>query len=136
MPNKTKAELQADNQKLTRQVAALEKAAAKPAPKKPASGKLLSAQLLYAEQREAATAEILKVIASSPSDVQPVFDAIARSAKRLLDGRAGVVTRVMGETLQLAAFTSINQEADASLTVLFPYSFSSSTSLHAAAVRN
>src|ERR1700754_2769208 len=37
-------------------------------------------------ERQAATAEILKVIASSPSDVQPVFEAIAASANRLVSG--------------------------------------------------
>ena len=33
-------------------------------------------------ERQTATADILKVIAGSPSDVQPVFEAIAASAKR------------------------------------------------------
>ncbi|MEO5883421.1 MAG: GAF domain-containing protein, partial [Caldimonas sp.] len=37
-------------------------------------------------ERQTATAEILKVIAGSPDSVQPVFDAIAASSNRLLDG--------------------------------------------------
>src|SRR5215510_11118501 len=36
-------------------------------------------------EQQAATAEILRVISSSPSDVQPVFDAIVRSTARLCD---------------------------------------------------
>src|SRR3954469_3524851 len=38
-----------------------------------------------AREQLAATAEILKVIASSPSDVQPVFDAIVSSAAKLFE---------------------------------------------------
>ena len=41
-------------------------------------------------ERQTATADILKVIASSPSDVQPVFDAIVKSAERLFGRRAGL----------------------------------------------
>ena len=41
-------------------------------------------------ERQTATAEILKVIASSPSNVQPVFDAIVQSAARLFGRRAGL----------------------------------------------
>src|SRR5947209_18495172 len=42
--------------------------------------------LKEARQQQAATAEILKVIASSPDDVQPVFKAIATNAKRIIGG--------------------------------------------------
>jgi PAS domain S-box-containing protein len=71
-------------------------------------------------ERQTATAEILRVIASSPSDVQPVFDAIAQSAKRLLRGHAALVARIAGDMLELAAFTTTGQAGDAALRKQFP----------------
>lgn len=43
-------------------------------------------------ERQTATAEILKVIASSPSNVQPVFDAIVSSGARLFEPCAATIT--------------------------------------------
>jgi GAF domain-containing protein len=43
------------------------------------------------------------VISGSPTDVQPIFDAIVRSASRLCGGEYAIVTRYDGELLHLAA---------------------------------
>ncbi len=71
-------------------------------------------------ERQTATAEILKVIASSPDDVQPVFDAIAASSQQLLKGYSTSVFRIEGDMLDLVAFTSTNPEGDAALRATFP----------------
>jgi GAF domain-containing protein len=72
-------------------------------------------------ERQTATAEILKVIASSPSDVQPVFDEIVRCALRLIRGGATAhVTRVEGENLHLAAFSKTDAHGAEALARLYP----------------
>ena len=71
-------------------------------------------------ERQTATADILKVIASSPSDVQPVFEAIVGSAKRLLSGHGASLYRVVDGMLHLEAFTPFNPEADEVLRKSFP----------------
>jgi two-component system, NtrC family, sensor kinase len=71
-------------------------------------------------ERQTATADILKVIASSPSDVQPVFEAIAASSNRLIGGFSTAVLRFVGDVLYLAAFTPANPKADAALKSSFP----------------
>ena len=77
--------------------------------------------------RQTATADILKVIASSPSDVQPVFDAIAQSARRVVGAHSATVTRIVGDQIHLAAFTTTNEVGREVLMSYFPQSFSSPT---------
>ncbi|MDE2377666.1 GAF domain-containing protein, partial [Bradyrhizobium sp.] len=71
-------------------------------------------------ERQTATSEILKVIASSPSDVQPVFDAIATSSKRLIGGFSTAVFRFVDGIAHLAAFTPTSPGADELLKAGFP----------------
>ena len=86
--------------------------------RRPVSGP--SKDLTEAREQQAATAEILKVIASSPDDVQPVFDAIATSANRLIGGFSTAVTRYVGGVVHLAAFTPTDKAGDEALKASFP----------------
>jgi len=53
--------------------------------------------------QQTATSEILRVIASSPTDIQPVFDAVAESAARLCEAFDSEIFRRDGERLLLVA---------------------------------
>src|SRR5258708_15126045 len=63
-------------------------------------------------ERQTATADILKVIASSPHDEQPVFDAIATSSNKLIGAFSATVFRFVDGTVNLAAYTPVNPAAD------------------------
>jgi GAF domain-containing protein len=70
---------------------------------------------LFNETKEAleqqiATSEILRVISSSRTEVQPVFDAIAQSARRLFEANYCAVARYDGNVLHLAAHAQIDAE--------------------------
>ncbi len=54
-------------------------------------------------ERQTATSEILRVIASSPADIQPVLDVIAESSARLSGSDDAVITQVEGDFLRLVA---------------------------------
>jgi PAS domain S-box-containing protein len=62
-----------------------------------------NAEITEALEQQTATSEILRVIASSPTDVQPVLDAVAESAARLCDSYDAAIARVEGDVYKVVA---------------------------------
>jgi two-component system, NtrC family, sensor kinase len=71
-------------------------------------------------ERQTATADILKIIASSPDSVQPVFQAIVEKSNRLAGGLSTTVYTIIDDMQHIVSFTSISPEADAALQAVFP----------------
>ena len=61
-------------------------------------------------ERQTAVAEILRVISSSPTDVQPVLDAIAPAALRLCEASSALVFKFDGDLIHLAAIANVDPE--------------------------
>jgi len=79
-----------------------------------------SAELAQSLDYQTATSAVLGVISRSPSDAQPVFDAIAASAMRLCNGARAVVSLFDGELLHLAAHTDTTVESSEAIRRYFP----------------
>jgi signal transduction histidine kinase/CheY-like chemotaxis protein/uncharacterized protein YigA (DUF484 family) len=79
-------------------------------------------ELTEALEQQTATSDILRVvISSSPTDVQPVFDAIAANALRLCGAKWSGVLRFDGELIELAALHNlIDPAGQATLRQSFP----------------
>jgi signal transduction histidine kinase len=54
-------------------------------------------------EQQTATAEILRVISSSPTDIQPVLDAVAKNAAKICEASDAIVLRVDGEVVRPVA---------------------------------
>src|SRR4030095_16687958 len=59
-------------------------------------------------EQQTATSEILGVIASSPTDIQPVFQTILDNAVRLCDAQNGAVFRFDGEVFRAIVWNNIS----------------------------
>jgi GAF domain-containing protein/signal transduction histidine kinase len=71
-------------------------------------------------ERQTATAEILRVISSSPTDVQPTFDAIAKAATTLTGALSGGVFRYDGSLIHFVAHYDWTAEQLAAVHRVFP----------------
>ena len=71
-------------------------------------------------ERQTATAEILAVISESPTDVQPVFQAIAERARTLCEADVGATTRLDGDVVHLAGVRALSTQAEDAMRGAFP----------------
>ncbi len=71
-------------------------------------------ELTEALEQQTATSQILGVIASSPTDIQPVLDTVIANAVRLVGAKQGHIRQVDGEFLRLAAHYNESDENVAS----------------------
>ncbi len=70
--------------------------------------------------QQTATAEVLRVISSSPTDLQPVFDSIAASALRLCDAKLCTAFRFDGELIHLVGSRHVSEEGAAAYRDAYP----------------
>jgi two-component system, NtrC family, sensor kinase len=83
------------------------------------NGRLLT-ETREALEQQSATAEILRVISSSPTDVQPTFDAIAKAATTLTGAASGGVFRYDGSLIHFVAHYGWTADQLAAVHRVFP----------------
>jgi GAF domain-containing protein len=80
----------------------------------------LEKRLAEALEQQTATAEILRVIGTSPTDTQPVFDGIARSGVRVCGAQSCTLFVVDGDMLRVAATHGVPAERVERFRTQFP----------------
>ena len=95
-------------------------AKAKVQAKRPTGARELEKRLAESLEQQAATAEILRVIGTSPADTQPVFDGIARSGVRVCGAHSCALFVVDGDMLRVAATHGVPAERVERFRTQFP----------------
>jgi signal transduction histidine kinase len=90
--------------------------------------------LYEAREQQTATAEILQIISSSPTDAQPVFETIVKSAARLCRSVLSAVYRSDGKLVHLVAHDQFSPDSIAAARAAYPVPVTSGN-LIAVAVR-
>jgi hypothetical protein len=87
----------------------------------------LRLELTDARDQQTAANEILRVISISPTNTQPVFDAIAESAVRVCGGLLGRVYRFDGKLIHFVAHHNWTAEGLAAVCRVYPRPLSRDT---------
>src|ERR1700738_4520715 len=80
----------------------------------------LALELQEARERQAATAEVLSLIADAPTDLSPVFDRIVKNAARLCQSVLSAVYRRDGEHVHLVAHDRFSPESVVAVRKAYP----------------
>lgn len=86
----------------------------------PTEAERLALELGEARERQAATSEVLSLIADAPTDLAPVFDRIVRNAARLCQSVLSAVYRRDGEHVHLVAHDQFSPESVAAVRKAYP----------------
>lgn len=80
----------------------------------------LAGELKEARQQQTATAAVLELISNSPSDVQPIFDAITREVVVLSNALFGAVFQFDGERIHLVSHYNFTPQVLELLSSMYP----------------
>ena len=84
--------------------------------------------------QQTATSEVLKVISTSPNDLQPVFKIIGERAEKLCGAEISVIAIIEGDQIRLASINGMSSEGVEAVKRVFPMKRSEET-ITARAVR-
>ena len=77
-------------------------------------------ELAEALEQQIATSEVLGVISTSPTEIQPVFQIIGARAEKLCEAEISVVSIVDGELIRLASIDGVTEDAVEAVRRAFP----------------